>query len=314
MISNLNLLLIYLILIILNFGIIFFIIKLILNKKVSLKKNILISVIYSILSSIVPIFGLLMTVFILANKYFINSKANFIIKKHGIYSKDIKKMLHVKNSFSPGGAVVRLVSNYLKSTDRITALIAIKNVHPAESNKIIKNLLEDDNYELRLFAFKHLEQQENKINDIIDQLLNKLEIINDSEDLFINYKQLASVYWEAVYLNIVQDNLAQEYLNLSLKYAKKALGIKMNDTSLFIMLGKIYFHKQMFDEAIIIFNKIRNKQKIFSTTIDSYLAEIYFELKNYDKVREILSNNKMLLDAQKTNIVHKLWCQHDNYK
>ncbi|UOD34323.1 tetratricopeptide repeat protein [Deferribacteraceae bacterium V6Fe1] len=201
-------------------------------------------------------------------------------------SKNIEILSKSKRQFGEG--TLSTYNTDLPTSSKYGILSLVSNLRFPNMGNIIKRSLEDDNDEIRLYAFNILSKEENFINNELKKRLEKLELNNeDNIDKSLVLKEIGILYWELLFLDLVDSELNGYYLSLSEEYFKKALLSNQNDYEIFLYLGRIYLKKKEYDTALDYFQKVvelNEKEKALP-----YMAEIYFNLTKHEKAKSILS-------------------------
>ena len=185
-------------------------------------------------------------------------------------------------------------------------ILLITKFPNSQSIQTLKKALSSEKDEVRLIAFSTISKMEKEIFERINILLKELENTNDPKDLFRIYSSLAELYWEPVFLNIADEELAEFYLKTALDYGLKALKIKEEGKLLFL-IGRVYLRLRKYEEA----------EKFLKKSIDKgipiekaapYLMEVYFVERNWKSLKEIADNlkDKVIPDAKALSII-KVW-------
>ncbi|MEF3280070.1 MAG: hypothetical protein K6357_03795 [Elusimicrobiota bacterium] len=182
-----------------------------------------------------------------------------------------------------------------------------KEITP-ESIKIIKNLLTDEDYEIRLYSFQALNSLKNEINLKINEALNELEKEKDNFKKAQINKKLALFYFDMFDLELSEESLSDFFIERSLYHLNLAEEF-MGDGELLFIKAKIMNIKGEKLAAIDFFNKAV-KYGIDEHMAYPLIAEIYFELKNYQKVREILSKDFSIKLDFHTKPIADIWEAH----
>lgn len=235
----------------------------------------------------------------------------FYLKHYSLKNKAELKFLdtsEIYNNISPAktkfgeGALKNIMSASDKLKEHI--LYYLKNNNLANKGVLLKEALSDDNDEIRLLAFSLLSKEEDKINKLISDKLNELR----KYQKFEIYLDLGKLYWEMIYLAITDENLKHYYLNLSKKYFLKALEFNTGSLEVAFYLGRIFLFEKHFKKAKEMFLKSLkwNKNKAIP-----YLAEIYYNEKNFQKTEEIMNQLNLYSLHQNFYFHYKLWIKNE---
>lgn len=191
-----------------------------------------------------------------------------------------------------------------KLNEKLVLLIA-KFPSP-RSVQLLKRALSAEEDEIRLIAFSAISRMEKEIFERINVLLKKLEKAKNPDELFRIYSSLAELYWEPVFLNIADEELAEFYLKTALDYGLKALKIN-EDGKLLFLIGRIYLRLKEYDKAEL-FLKRAVGEGIPVEKVAPYLMEVYFVKKNWKALRNIARHlkDKTIPDAKALSII-RVW-------
>jgi len=222
-------------------------------------------------------------------------------KTENINFNELIKSIPITNRKFGEGAIFNI--NSTSSNAKLNLLSYVIKHNFSNKGKILKEALSDNNDEIRLMAFSILSKEENKLNKLIFELLNKLNNASDQEKENI-YKNLGKLHWELAYLDIIDNFLKNFYLNLAKEYFEKS----KNDYESIIYLGRIYLQEKNFSKAKEYFEKAL---KINKKTVIPYLSEIYFYEKNYKKVQELICKIDKVTIHPNFYFNYKVWCERN---
>ncbi|MGD9153411.1 MAG: hypothetical protein PVG30_07140 [Gammaproteobacteria bacterium] len=253
-----------------------------------------------------PVVGILfLIVAVILSYWFTRKKAEKIIQAKELPTYKREKIISPV-SFGVGGAWTRLYNAEIVTADRLQAMFTINAAQNAVANNLNLNMLHEKNDQLRLYAFGLLSKQTKKLDKRISELKQKLltakSLIEQSEIK----KNLAFSYWEFIYLDLVHADLSIYIEAKVLQYTQEALKQMPNDAGLWVLLGKIYFHKKDYANAKDAFEHA-GKLHAPCENVSIYLAEIYFEQRDFAKVREYCKRCDIVGSASKTYAIIKFW-------
>lgn len=211
-------------------------------------------------------------------------------------------------AYGTGWANLRLQSSDFEPEVRQQALISISRGSPRDVNLIYSKLLSDDSEELRVCAFSLLEKQQDYLHTKISHLLKKYQDIVLPEKRAFVAKQLALLYWELVYQNLSDEDIRKILLERSRFYANLALDVLFKDTTLWILLSRISIEEGKVTQGIEYLIKASELQAPQSKVIP-YLAELAYQNKDYNAVKQYLKSDLSLQYIFKINKIVKFWCQ-----
>lgn len=197
----------------------------------------------------------------------------------------ISPIINFRNCYGAGGLINHIKNTRLSLESRIEALIELYQLSHSNHNYLLKNLLTSESDELKVTTIKIIEQKTKKINNIIDSFYNQT---NYSKLSNIQRCVLAHALWEMVYQSLISCEYQKEYLENALKIlTQDSHSLYVHDK---ILLGKIALKLGNLKEALNYFNETAIDHTSSSKVIP-YLAEIYYQLRNYNQLKRLLGDN-----------------------
>lgn len=247
------------------------------------KKNLIISLttIIFLTSVIGVLFSILLLIYI------------FVRKKHNI---DIYLKFTGLDEYSEnlpltkrtiGESIFSQLKKEVPSEVKLKVLSLLKSMKISGAGKILKEVLSDNNDEVRLLAFSLISKEENEIVNKIQKLKAKLEHEKNNSTKSEILRSIGILYWDMIFLEIIDDELKEFYIEEAKKHLKESLEIKENFDTYFYM-GRIALKENNLHLAEEYFNKALNLKK--DNKVLPYIAEIYFHKKEYKKVMQIFSD------------------------
>jgi len=194
----------------------------------------------------------------------------------------------VKRMFGEGSMKELMSNEDAPKHKRMKALSAIAEDMNKKNIALIKHSLADKDDEIRLFSFSLMDKMEQNINTKIHQASIRFEKEEEPDEKAKAAKELAYLYWDMIYFDLSDDTLRSFLLNESLKYARMVFDHDMTDSSMNVLLGKIFLAQKDYDEASTQF-VMAIESGMRSEYIIPYLAELYFERGNYRSIRSMLN-------------------------
>ncbi|WP_198039144.1 hypothetical protein [Paraburkholderia sp. SOS3] len=190
-----------------------------------------------------------------------------------------------------GGARLqaRLVNTQVNASDRLSALVAIQSMPTRTTGTLLRDLLADPIEDVRLIAYGTLDQAENDVMQKIFQTAQTLELAQtDSERHAIN-RQLAELYFELVYQNLVQGAVYTHTLEQADHYASAALEIDAGDAALWLIRGRLALAQGAAADAA---GYLARAQALGfpRERLVPWLAEAAFLQRDYARVAELLAS------------------------
>jgi len=211
------------------------------------------------------------------------------------------------SQLNPGSANFLLRSKNLLGRRRLEALFALKNSTSGKDNRLMREVLSDENDEIRLLAFGSLDEQEKKLNKKVNSIFQILEDADLTDYQRARYiKRLAFIYWEFIYRELHKDELQDISLTTAFGYASEALKILKDDYALWTLVGQIHLKYGSTASAEYSFQKAI-KLNAQSSRVLPYLAEIYYNKRNYKSVKHLLESGYAFKKLPEIGTVIEFW-------
>ena len=139
-----------------------------------------------------------------------------------------------------GGAWSRLRAASLPRAMRLKALLAVGSSSGRNASRLLHFATGDNDDEIRLLAFNLADTREKIISKAISQSLAELKDASNGDERLLRFRNLAFSYWELVFNDLAQKDLAEFYIAQSLSYASQALDMDARDPNLLILLGRLH--------------------------------------------------------------------------
>lgn len=223
--------------------------------------------------------------------------------RHVIFDHSIQPL---KSMYGIGGLSLQLKSPDFPLAVRTRAFFALSNIKDSRTNVLVREILTDDQEELRLLAFGLLEQKEQALSQQINLILQHLKHTSDAVQKAQLEKCLAKWYWELVYQHLVEKDLMIITLEKSIKYAEAALKVLSNDETLWVLLGRIY--QKLNDRELS--QKAYSKAEELGAPAEHilpYLAEEYFQQHNFKKIAPLLLSKPILAFIPTVGPIVQFW-------
>jgi hypothetical protein len=190
-----------------------------------------------------------------------------------------------------GGARLqaRLVNTQVNASDRLSALVAIQNMPTRTTGTLLRDLLADPIEDVRLIAYGTLDQAENDVMQKIFQTAQTLDVAqSDSERHAIN-RQLAELYFELIYQNLVQGAVYTHTLEQADRHARAALEINDGDAALWLIRGRLALAHGAAEDAARYMARAQ-AHGFPRERLVPWLAEAAFLQRDYARVAELLAS------------------------
>jgi len=173
------------------------------------------------------------------------------------------------------------------------------------SIKIMKNLLMDVDGEIRLYSFETISRIKNEISRKINLYLEELKNADSNINKARIHKNLAILYFDMFEFEIVEDSLKNFYINKSIYHIEETEKI-IGDGEILFIKGKVFKSKKEFEKALDYFN-MAMKYRFDEHKVIPEIAEIYFEKKEYNKIKEIFKKDYSLKIDFATSSLYEIW-------
>ncbi|CAB3774875.1 hypothetical protein [Paraburkholderia humisilvae] len=190
-----------------------------------------------------------------------------------------------------GGARLqaRLVNTQVNASDRLSALVAIQSMPTRTTGTLLRDLLADPIEDVRLIAYGTLDQAENDVMQKIFRTAQELDVAqSDSERHAIN-RQLAELYFELIYQNLVQGAVYTHTLEQADRYARAALEINDADAALWLIRGRLALAHGAADEAARYMARAQALGFPHERLVP-WLAEAAYLQRDYPRVAELIAS------------------------
>lgn len=202
----------------------------------------------------------------------------------------VEAQVHL-SQFGEGGVRARLVNSSAPKQLRVKALLAMEGVSGHTSNDVIRIAMQDEDDEVRLLAFGMLDSRENELNTKINSLLRSLETEgispNEAADIHL---QIAQLYWELVYQELVRDSLMEYAIERAFHHAAQCSEILTEAPGIHVLLGRLQMQTRDFPSARESFNRALSLG-IQESRVVPYLAELAYLDRDFAEVNRLLASN-----------------------
>jgi len=212
-----------------------------------------------------------------------------------IYFEDqVAKFPMVHSKFHEG--VLTMESDHrddITSDEKIKSLKILYDSYAQGNIGKIQHFLADSSDETRLYAFALVSTFEKKLNTQIKELQEKIAY-SHSNDLKERYSfELALVYWQFIFHGVAREQLTGFYTQ---KIENILKDIEEN-TSAFILLGKIQIFNHDYDKAEEYFNQAM-ALGVAKESISTFLAEIKYGQKKYNEISQYILPEEFDIDLR----------------
>lgn len=205
-----------------------------------------------------------------------------------------------------GGAWSRLRTESLPRPLRLKALLAVGASSGRHASKLLHFATSDNDDEIRLLAFNLADQREKVISRAISQSLAELKSASDRAERLPIWRKLAFTYWELIFNDLAQKDLAEFYIRQSLSYATQALDMEPNDPNLLVLRGRLHLWMGNLDEAENAIAAALNNGAHRDRVVP-YLAELAFLRRDFITMRDYFEQNPLLRHKPGIGPVVQFW-------
>ncbi|MFO1390745.1 MAG: hypothetical protein U1E94_00760 [Agitococcus sp.] len=172
---------------------------------------------------------------------------------------------------------------------RMKALLALQSMPARHASGILREALSDSSDDLRLLAYGMLDSREKQLTHRIQEALHTYQQASSSAERYLPARELAELYWELVYQNLVQGDMRSFALEQVQKYANEVLKEKVKDAGLWSISGRMWTIRGDYIRATGCFSTAI-KQGFPLARAEPYLAELAFLRQDYQTTRRIMKN------------------------
>ncbi|WDZ95581.1 hypothetical protein Herbaro_19185 [Herbaspirillum sp. WKF16] len=190
--------------------------------------------------------------------------------------------------------------------DRLNALVAIQNTPTRSSGDSLRNLLADPADDVRLLAYGILDGKEKKITQRIVDIRSHLAGVSDAETRALLHQQVAELYQELIYQDLVQGDLLSYSCAQMREHAKASLAINEEEPGLWFMLVRLELmtgNTQGAAEAL----QNAYEHGFSRTRLLPYLAELSYLERDFEQVRKLFIEMAYDPSVSSTPQLHRYW-------
>ncbi|KAF1041249.1 MAG: hypothetical protein GAK35_03445 [Herbaspirillum frisingense] len=206
-----------------------------------------------------------------------------------------------------GNRVRAQLSNIGTPVDkRLNALVAIQSTPTRASGDSLRNLLADPADDVRLLAYGILDGKEKKITQRIVDIRTHLGSVTDPETLAMMHQQVAELYQELIYQNLVQGDLLNYSCAQMREHAKAALAINKQQPGLWFMLVRL---ELMTGNIPGTAEALQNAYEhgFSRVRLLPYLAELSYLERDYEQVRKLFIEMAYNPSVSANPQLHRFW-------
>jgi hypothetical protein len=188
--------------------------------------------------------------------------------------------------FRGGQVRAQLMNARTPLIQKMEALVSIQETPARTTKDLLHTLLSDSADDIRMLAYGILDSKEKHIMHRILELQRHLEHARRSMERREVHRQLAELYWELIYQNLVQGDMRAFAGNKVRSHANQALQVQ-EDGGLWFLLARLELQMQRTSEASTAIDRARHTGFAHERLLP-YEAQLYFLEKRYDDVRPLL--------------------------
>jgi len=216
---------------------------------------------------------------------------------------------HKAQQFRLGNTSEQLKNTNLPLDLRMKALLTIQNKSTRYTAHLLRDTLGENVEDLRLLAYGILSSKEKLISERINIAREQLKKSQEQQDTAVSFttsRELAELYWELVYQNLVQGGMLSYALEQVNFYVAKAIQWRNSDAGLRLLSGRAHLLVGNLDMA----------QADFSEAVDlglplahvsSYLAELAFLKRDYTTVRHLMHQDQIESHLPRSGKITRYW-------
>ncbi len=195
----------------------------------------------------------------------------------------------VRRFFGEGGVTFLVKDKSHNSPHKMKSLVFMTKNPNKESNALIRGLLSDHDYEVRLYSFSFLNGQEEALNKKISHLLQELDKTHSDTHRATVHREIALLYWQFIESGLIEVKNANMMLDKATFHVNQSLGLSLDRPSpeLLYLLAKIYFKKSEYRKATTYFAEAV-KKGLSKDVVMPYLAEIAYEERDFETVQHLI--------------------------
>ncbi len=256
----------------------------------------------SIMIIVGPIFTILLYIYLTREKKDVDE-----LEIETLDMNQLKLSYPIVNKIYSEGPLENLLKDDKASEDRKVKILSyISNKLHSDNMRLLHSTLSSRSDESRLLCFGKINQIEKKLNDQINDALKAIQICEDPKQISQYQKEIAHYYWEFIYYQLVSKDLQGFYLDNAKDFALKALKGDYDKVALYLLLGKVNLKMKNYDEALEALKEVVKDPYLRDGALP-YLAELYFEKRDFRELKEVLREIKDIKYTPKALMISSLW-------
>lgn len=172
---------------------------------------------------------------------------------------------------------------------RMKGLLAIQHMPTRYTATVMREALADQVDDLRLLAYGLLEAKEHQLMLRVRDALSRRDT-QPPAARGASARELAELYWEMVYQNLVQGDMRLFALEQVALYAQEALDLDASDGGVWVIYGRTRLLQGLYSAAEAAF-KAAIEHGFLPVRVSPYIAELAFLRRDFDSVRALMHHN-----------------------
>ena len=197
----------------------------------------------------------------------------------------------IKRSFGESGVEILLSTEGASEALKLKALTSLSENARREDIEMIKKMLGDRNDEVRLYSFSIINKMERNLNNKIHEKLKEFNSQKDKQKKVSSAVELAHLYWDLVYYQLSDEDLQGFIIKEVEKYSRFVLYHDIKNPQINLLLGKLYLSQKKYNNALLHIT-VALKSGVNRDFIIPYLAEIFYEKREFESVKKLLKEAK----------------------
>jgi tetratricopeptide (TPR) repeat protein len=242
-------------------------------------------------SMVLPIVGYFMVAWMVY--YLLTIKHKPILRDEFMINMDefISDFPKIHRSFGEAGIGKLLTNEEAPEELKLKALTSLSDNAKKSDIEMIKKMLGDRDDEVRLYSFSIINKLERNLNNKIHEKLKEFREAKDKKRKLQAATDLAHLYWDLVYYQLSDEDLKGFIIKEVEKYATYVLHRDSSNPQINLLLGKVYLYQKKYNNAQL-FITTALKKGVNRDFIIPYLAEIFYEKRQFHTVKKLLSSAK----------------------
>lgn len=187
-----------------------------------------------------------------------------------------------------GDARARLRNPSTPLGGRLQALLSMSDAPARVTGTLLREMLSDPAEDMRLLAYGMMERREQQVSR---QLVHQQELLaaaSGAVERRFAEQRVAELYWELVYQDLVQGDMAGFALDQAHAHASRALVGERGNGPLHVLLARIALRRDRLDEALAHLQAAR-AAGVAAGAVLPYEAELGFRRRRFADVRAALA-------------------------